>query len=157
MGWKEVTKMSQRIEFVTLAMKEGTGFSELCSRFGISRKTGYKFVRGYREEGLEGLGDRSRRLKSSPNATPAHMERVILELRDEHPAWGGRKLRRRVECMGYEGVPAPSTITEILRRNGRIRPEDGEKHCTDRGHRLQVFGDMGYTFRHGDRPLSPQK
>jgi hypothetical protein len=42
MGWKRVTIMSQRIEFVTLALKEGTAFSELCSRFGISRKTGYK-------------------------------------------------------------------------------------------------------------------
>lgn len=73
MGWKRVTIMSQRIEFVTLALKEGAAFSELCRRFGISRKTGYKFVKRYGEEGPEGLSDRSRRPKNSPNATAAWM------------------------------------------------------------------------------------
>jgi transposase InsO family protein len=128
MGWKEVTIMSERIEFVTLVLKEGAGFSELCRRFGISRKTGYKFVKRYGTEGILGLEDRTRRPKSSPNATAAHMEGVILDLRDEHPAWGGRKLKRRAEDVGHEGVPSPSTITEILKRNGRISPEDSEKH-----------------------------
>lgn len=128
MGWKEVTTMSQRIEFVTLAMKGETNFSELCRRFGVSRKTGYKFLKRCVEEGPPGFCDRSRRPKYSPNATPAHMERLILELRDKHPAWGGRKLKRRAEDIGYEGVPSPSTITEILKRNGRISTEEGEKH-----------------------------
>ena len=128
MGWKRVTIMSQRIEFVTLAMREGAAFSELCSRFGISRKTGYKFVKRYRAEGVQGLEDCSRRPKNSPNVTAAWMERMILALRDERPAWGGRKLKRRAEDMGYEGVPSPSTITEILKRNSRISREDSEKH-----------------------------
>ena len=142
MGWKEVTKMSERIEFVTLALKERTAFSELCSRFGISRKTGYKFVGRYREEGMEGLCDRSRRPKNTPRATAAHMERVILDLRDEHPAWGGRKLKRRAEDIGYEGVPSPSTITEILRRNGRIASEEGEKHKAWRRFEAERPNDM---------------
>ena len=98
MGWKRVTIMSQRIEFVTLAMREGAAFSELCSRFGISRKTGYKFVKRYDEEGSEGLSDRSRRPKNSPNATAAWMERMILALRDERPAWGGRRIWVMREC-----------------------------------------------------------
>lgn len=153
MGWKEVTIMSERMEFVALALKEGAGFSELCRRFGVSRKTGYKFVRRYGEEGVEGLGDRSRRPKSSPNATPAHMERVILELRDEHPAWGGRKLRRRAEDIGYEGVPAPSTITEILRRNGRIRPEEGEKHKAWRRFEAERPNDLWQMDFKGDFPI----
>lgn len=128
MGWKRVTIMFQRKEFVTLAMQGEVTFTELCRRFGISRKTGYKFVRRYREEGVEGLRDRSRRPGGSPNATPPGTERLILDLRDRHPAWGGRKLKRRAEDTGHEGVPSPSTITQILRRNGKISPEDSGKH-----------------------------
>ncbi len=153
MGWKEVTKMSERIEFVTLALKERTAFSELCSRFGISRKTGYKFVGRYREEGMEGLCDRSRRPKNTPRATAARMERVILDLRDEHPAWGGRKLKRRAEDIGYEGVPSPSTITEILRRNGRIASEESEKHMGWRRFEAERPNDMWQMDFKGDFPI----
>ena len=128
MGWKKVTIMSQRKEFVLLAMQDEVTFTELCRRFGISRKTGYKFVRRYREEGMQGLRDRSRRPGSSPGATPPGTERLILDLRDRHPAWGGRKLKRRAEDMGHGGLPSPGTITQILRRNGRIGPEDSGKH-----------------------------
>ncbi len=142
MGWKRVTIMSQRIEFVTMALKEGTAFSELCSRFGISRKTGYKFLKRYGGEGVQGLEDRSRRPRNSPNVTGARMERMILELRDKHPAWGGRKLKRRAEDIGYNGVPSPSTITEILKRNGRIAPEDSEKHMAWRRFEAERPNDM---------------
>lgn len=128
MGWKEVTIMSRRIEFVMLAMQEGTNFSELCRRFGVSRKTGYKFLNRYMEEDVRGLHDRSKRPRTSPNATDSEVEQLILELRDKHPAWGGRKLKRRFEDMGYNGVPSPSTITAILRRQGRISPEESQKH-----------------------------
>ena len=128
MGWKEFSIMSQRTEFVTLALKENISFSELCRRFGVSRKTGYKFFDRYIEEGPNGLCDRSRRPRNSPNATDSEVEQLILELRDKHPVWGGRKLKRRLEDMGYTGVPSPSTITEILRRNGRISHEESQKH-----------------------------
>lgn len=127
MGWKKVTIMSERIEFVTLALKEGARFSELCRRFEISRKTGYKFLNRYMEEGMTGLNDRSRRPRNSPNATDSGMERLIMSLRDKHPSWGGRKLKRRFEDMGYRGVPCASTITEILKRNGGISREESEK------------------------------
>lgn len=153
MGWKEVTIMSERIEFVTLAMKEGTAFSELCRRFGISRKTGYKFVKRYGTEGIPGLEDRSRRPKSSPNATGAQMERVILDLRGKHPAWGGRKLKRRAEDIGYEGVPSPSTITEILKRNGRISQEESEKHKAWRRFEAERPNDMWQMDFKGDFPI----
>jgi transposase InsO family protein len=153
MGWKEVTIMSERIEFVTLALKEAAVFSELCGRFGISRKTGYKFVKRYEEEGIRGLEDRSRRPKSSPRATAAHMERMILDLRDEHPAWGGRKLKRRAEDIGYEGVPSPSTITEILKRNGRVSPEEGEKHKAWRRFEAERPNDLWQMDFKGDFPI----
>lgn len=80
------------------------------------------------EEGLKGLSDRSRRPRSSPNATDRKVERLILELRDKHSPWGGRKLKRRLEDMGHSGIPSPSTITAILGRNARISAEESKKH-----------------------------
>jgi transposase InsO family protein len=128
MGWKEVTFISQRTEFVTLSLREGTNFSELCRRFGISRKTGYKFQQRYLKEGVEGLKDRSRRPGSSPSKTNNLVEAMVLELREEHSKWGGRKLKRRLEDLGNVGLPSPSTITAILKRNDRVSTEESEKH-----------------------------
>lgn len=130
MGWKEVTIMSQRLEFVTLSQKEGSNISNLCRRFNISRKTGYKFINRYKEEGFQGLYGRSKRPKNNPNTTSQDIEQLILDLRDKHPAWGGRKLKRRLENMGYTRLPAASTIASILRRNGRISDEESKKHKT---------------------------
>jgi len=126
MPWKESTPMSLRGEFVSLA-KRGC-FSLLCRRFHISRKTGYKWRARYVAEGDDGLKDRSRRPFRSPERTPPGPEKAILKIRDHHPAWGGRKLHRRLVDLGFDEVPAPSTITEILRRNHRLRPEEAAKH-----------------------------
>lgn len=120
--------MSQRYEFIMLALQEGLNFSELCRRFEISRKTGYKFLKRYTEEGINGLFDYSKRPKHSPNITESEIEQAILMLRDKHPVWGGRKLKRRLEDIGHADIPSPSTITEILKRNNRISDDESEKH-----------------------------
>ena len=70
MPWKHVTPMSQRKEFVSLAMVDGVNISQLCRRFEISRKTGYKWLARVRAEGETGLADRSRRPRRSPRTTP---------------------------------------------------------------------------------------
>ena len=128
MPWKVNDTMSLRSEFVLLAGKEGSNFAELCRRFGISRKAGYKWIRRYSEEGVEGLKDRSRRPGNSPAKTPEDIETQVIALRDDHPAWGGRKLHARLVNQGYGGVPAASTITGILRRYGRLDPAESYKH-----------------------------
>ena len=128
MSWRKVTIMSQRIEFVKMALQEGTNISELCRRFGISRKTGYKFLNRYKMFGVEGLFDLPKCPVHSPNQTSQEVEQLILDLRDKHSAWGGRKLKRRLEDMGYSQLPSPSTITAILKRNGRICEEESVKH-----------------------------
>lgn len=128
MPWKDTTIVSLRLEFVTLALKEDANLSQLCKRFGISRKTGYKWLERFLEEGPTGLLDRSRRPHYSPLRTPKVVEQAVLKLRDEHPSWGGRKIARRLRVLGVEGVPAPSTITAILRRNDRLDPEEARKH-----------------------------
>lgn len=120
MPWNEVDRMSLRREFVELAGREEANVSELCERFGISRTAGYKWLGRYAADGVSGLGERSRRPQSSPTQTPAEAERAVLALRDAHPAWGGRKLRARLKAQGMTAVPSASTITEILRRHGRL-------------------------------------
>lgn len=122
MPWKEQNTMSLRLEFVHLAMKEGSEIRALCRRFNISPTTGYKWLRRFREEGTDGLRDRSRRPRHSPNQTSSEMEEAVLAVREAHDAWGGRKIRRVLQNQGYSNVPAASTITEILRRNGKLSP-----------------------------------
>lgn len=127
MPWLEATSMSLKREFVTLADSER--MSDLCRRFNISRKTGYKWRSRFQQEGVEGLKNRSRRPWSSPWKTDPGTVNAVLMIRDHHPAWGGRKIRHRLLDLGFVGVPAASTITEILRRAGRLRPEEAEKHA----------------------------
>ena len=122
MPWQERSVMSERQEFVVFAQQEGANISALCDQYGISRKTGYKWL-GRAASGDRVLADHSRRPQTSPARTPTELETHILALRDEHPAWGGRKLHHRLLALGVAGVPAPSTITAILRRHGRLAPE----------------------------------
>jgi transposase InsO family protein len=128
MPWKQVTIMSQRKEFVTLALKEDANLTELCKGFEISRKTGYKWIKRFLEEREKGLQDRSRRPHSSPKKTLPAIEADVIEVRKAHPAWGGRKIRSRLQTLGRIRTPAASTITAILNRHGLIDPEEAAKH-----------------------------
>lgn len=123
MPWRTQTPMSQRFEFVILASQTGLAFAELCRRFQISRKTGYKWLERYRAGGAEALKDRARRPRCSPQQVRAEVAAAVLALREDNPTWGGRKLRRRLQDLGHQAVPAASTCTEILRRDGRLKKE----------------------------------
>lgn len=120
MPWTEVSKMSSKQEFVSLAEHSELPFSELCRRFKISRPTGYKLLKRYREQGLLGLEEQSRRPHHSPGKTQKDMEERIINLRQKNPTWGGRMIRSRLQKQGVEGVPPPSTITNILKRHDLI-------------------------------------
>ncbi len=128
MPWKDVSLMSQREEFVGLARHEGSNVRQLCRRFGISAKTGYKWLTRYAAGGTEALADHSRRPQGSPRQTPAALEAAVLAVRERHPAWGGRKIRARLRALGQTEVPAASTITAILRRHGCIAAEEAQRH-----------------------------
>lgn len=128
MPWQEVNTLTLRKEFVLLATQEGSNISRLCRQFGISRDKGYKWLHRFAESGAAGLESQSRRPHFSPNKTEELIEQAILALRRQHPAWGGRKLKARLEAMGYQGVPAPSTITAVLHRNGLVEPTESTKH-----------------------------
>lgn len=123
MPWKECDRMSQRQELVALASGQGISIAELARRFGVSRKTVYKWLLRHGEQGVAGLEDRSRRPGSSPQRTAADVELQVLALRGKHPTWGGRKLHHRLKRLG-QPAPAPSTITRILREHGLIAQAD---------------------------------
>ena len=125
MPWQECDAVSNREEFCRLAVVSDSRVSVLCRRFGISRKTGYKWLQRFR--GGEPCSDRSRRPRRFRAPTSAAVEAEVLELRDRHPAWGGRKLRARLLALGRRSVPAASTITAILHRQGRIEKEESAK------------------------------
>jgi transposase InsO family protein len=128
MPWKVNAMTDIRREFLELALKDGSNMTELCAGFSISRKTGYKWVARYHGEGVSALANQSRRPKSSPGQTSAEVEALVVSLREAHPAWGGRKLRRRLQDTGVKDVPAASTITEILRRREKLtKPERAAK------------------------------
>jgi transposase InsO family protein len=120
MPWDTRDTMSLREEFVRLACNEDINRRELCRRFGISPKTGYKWLARYAEDDAQSLKDRSRRPLHSPSHTAAELEAAVIALREKHPAWGGRKISKRLKNLGYADAPAPSTVTSILHRHGLI-------------------------------------
>lgn len=128
MPWKAATPMSLRLEFCEAASRPDANIAALCRRSGISRKTGYKWLGRFAVEGVAALADQGRGPDSSPGRTAPAVTQRVLALRDAHPTWGGRKLRRRLLDLGERAVPAPSTITAILHRHGRIDPAESLAH-----------------------------
>ncbi len=146
--------MSERIEFVNLANAENVNLRRLCSRFGISPNTAYKWLDRFRTAGVTGLEDRSRRPHNSPARTSKSMEETIIKLRSKHPAWGGRKLERRLLDLGHTGVPRPSTITAILRRHHLLDPKESAKHKAFCRFERPAPNELWQMDFKGDFPLS---
>jgi transposase InsO family protein len=119
MPWKEVCAMDQRIEFVRLAEQEGANRRELCRRFGISPQTGYKWLQRSAAGGDGWAATLSRRPHESPGRVADVLEAAVLRVRDEHPAWGARKILHFLARGGWT-MPAASTVHAILARHDRI-------------------------------------
>jgi transposase InsO family protein len=118
MPFHEASRMDTKLEFVKLASAEGANIRQLCRRFGVSPTTGYKWLERYRRDGSAGLSELSRRPEKSPRRSVAATEDAVLAVRAEHPAWGGRKIARRLKDLKQGVLPAPSTVTAILKRHG---------------------------------------
>ena len=111
--------MEERMSFVLMAERRQQSFSSLCAEYGISRKTGYKWVERYHTYGLKALGELSRRPMSCPHKTSEAVERLILGDRRKHPTWGPKKLRDLlIKQHQIADPPAESTIGAVLKRNG---------------------------------------
>lgn len=103
-------------EFVELAEKREEPFAALCARFGVSRKTGYKWLNRFRAAGEAGLRQRSHRPRTSPRRTPDEVVAAVLAARRDHPEWSSARLHAELEARGVAPLPAPSTIDLILKR-----------------------------------------
>jgi transposase InsO family protein len=145
MPWQERSSMSERQEFVAFAQQEGASIAVLCRHFGISRKTGYKWLaRAAQREPV--LADRSRRPQTSPWRTPREVEDRVLALRAAHPAWGGRKLHH---ALARHGLLAAAPPPRDFLRFEHERPNDlwqldfmGHRPLdVDRVHPLTVLDD----------------
>jgi len=155
MPWKEVSTMSQRLEFVTLASAEQANRRHLCRSFGISPTTGYKWLDRFHCTGSEGLQEQSRRPHHSPARTTTEIEEAVLNLRLQHPAWGGRKLRHRLLAHGHPQVPSASTITAILKRHHLIAREESRKHQAFHRFEHAAPNDLWQMDFKGDFALAP--
>lgn len=131
MPWQEYTRVTARKEFVTRATQDGTNMSALCRQYGISRKTGDKWVQRGAEDASAG-DDRPRTPHHQPRRWSAAVEAAVLAMRDRYPTWGGRKLEVKLREAGLPVVPRPSTITAILQRHGRIAPRQRHPPATRR-------------------------
>src|SRR5208282_456791 len=119
MPWQEVCPMEERMRLVAAGLAGEKSMSELCEEFGVSRKTGYKWMQRYLEQGLAGREDRSRAPRVVPWAISQAQAEAISGVRREHPSWGPKKLRARlVERAAEQSWPVLSTIGELLRRTG---------------------------------------
>lgn len=123
MPWKETCPMKERVKFIGMHSLEEWTMAELCRHFDISRKTGYKTLKRFDQDGLSGLLDRSRAPHDHPNAVSELVEQAVIAARHAHPRWGPKKLkawlRRREPGVSW---PAVSTFGEILSRHGLTVP-----------------------------------
>ncbi len=124
MPWESKTVEELRKEFV-LEAERSSNFSAVCREFGITRKTGYKWLERYRADGS--LSDQSRRPRTTANKTPEETEKLIIELRSENPGWGAKTLKQVLENQGHI-IPSQKTVNNILNRYGCISPEEALKH-----------------------------
>jgi putative transposase len=134
MPWNKTEPMNERIKFIATYLEGMETFSELCDQYNISRKTGYKWVERYEENGLIGLGDQSRAPASNPNAISEEVTNIILSERDKHPTWGPKKLLVLLERKHPRLIlPVPSTVGQILKRNGLIKKKRRRIYSAARG------------------------
>ena len=119
MVWKETCAMEERMRFVDAVVDDEETFAALCRRFGVSRKTGYKWLERYDDEGVEGLKDRSRAPLHHPQAMPDRIAEQCVAVRRAHPTWGPVKVLGWLENhRPRTRWPTASTIGDLLIARG---------------------------------------
>lgn len=111
--WKGTCHMDEKRRFIEARLEGKYSMTELCSAFGISRKTGYKWWNRFQERGHHGLTERSHEAHTHPNATSELVVKLVIAARRAHPTWGPRKLRAWMLGRGHKAVPAASTRQRV--------------------------------------------
>jgi len=120
MPWRNTCSKEQRDRLLSEWVSRDVSRAALCELFGISRQTGYKWVRRYRKE--RSVEEHSRRPKTNPNTTPARLVKLILSQRKQFPLWGPVPIRKRLQThWPHYDWPAVSTIGAILKRHGMVK------------------------------------
>lgn len=146
MPWRTSTVETERARFVLEAELSDLPFAELCRRHGISRPTGYKWLRRYRNEGPAGLSDRSRRPHTCSHATAQHVVDRILRIRKRR-GWGARKIRRVLKNdPDVDVVPTVDTIHRALARHGCIEPRKPRRRRTSPATPLPIPDEPNATW-----------
>ena len=121
MPWREASPMDQRTQFIADHLRDVRSITELCALYGVSRKTGYKWIDRYVRHGPAGLEEASRRPRRSPNQTSEEIVSAILDARRRHPRWGGKKLLALLHKRHPRwSLPGRSTAGDILSRHGMV-------------------------------------
>jgi len=125
MPWSVSSVVEQRMEFCAEVLEHGVSVSAACRAFGISRKTGYKWLERYLEDGVSGLIDRNRRPQHIPNRIPKKLEDYVVELKREYEYWGPRKIHR-LASKEYPEIKSVSisTISRVFARHGLVTPRE---------------------------------
>jgi transposase InsO family protein len=122
MSWKETDAMEQRVQFIRDWLKHTHSVIDLCAMYGISRKSGYKWIQRYMNEGPDWAMERSHAAHRQHNKTPLVVEQALMQMRSQHPSWGARKLLHQVGLQQPQlSLPSQATVCEMLKRNGLIR------------------------------------
>ena len=137
MPWRECKPMDERLKFVARLLN-GEKMTPLCREFGISRPTGYKIYKRYKELGPLGLEDASRRPYHHANKLPFQIERAILAIKREYPSWGAPKIREKL-IKEYPMVhpPAKSTVHAVLDRHGLVKRRKRRRRYQVKGTELK--------------------
>lgn len=140
MPWKETGPMDERERLVEMALRSTMPMTAVCEVFGVSRKTGYKWLERYRDLGRGGLVDQSRAPHVSPQAMKASMARVLVRVRKEHPQWGPRKILAYLdtEDPGRE-LPAASSVGDLYKREGLVKQRRRRKRVPPSSERLENY------------------
>ena len=140
MAWARTDWMSERVKFIAAYLEHEASFTDLCLDFGISRKTGYKWVHRYRADGAPALQERSRAPHTHPNAISEDMVQAIIAIRRRHPRWGPRKVKVVLRRQRPRTIlPAASTIGDILKRNGLVRARKRIRRSSPYAERLREY------------------
>jgi len=121
MPWKETNAMNEKMKFILAWTTNEYTVVDLCKIFKISRETAYKFIKRYKEEGANGLSERSRAHHRHPDQTNKQLVDIILKTKNRYPKWGPKKIKAWLEIEHNDNVwPAASTISSILQKNGLV-------------------------------------
>lgn len=132
MVWKEQVTVSIREEFVIRAKSPNANVAALCREYGVSRKTGYKWLSRFDELGAAGLEDMSRRPHESPLAVSGDIVAEIVRIRTSHPTWGSKKLADIVKReLPNAKTPSRATIDRVLKRAGLVQPGRRRRHPSE--------------------------